>query len=82
MTVFLGKTERLVQGTQPHRPDTDLAITTSNRGDGSALSFKANAAETRHLVRFGVKLAELINDRYHTEHILHVFHCFVAVMDF
>ena len=68
-----------------HNPTSQIqtwGITKFKRGDGSSPSFKARAAETRHLVRFGVKLAELINDRYHTEHILHVFHCFVAVMDF
>ena len=55
-------------------------ITKFTRGDGSAPSFKAKAAETRLLVPFGLKLADELNDKYNTEHILHALHCDVAVM--
>ncbi|MFM7854445.1 MAG: hypothetical protein ACKO96_21610 [Flammeovirgaceae bacterium] len=37
--------------------------------DGSALSFNAKAAEARHVAPFGVKLAEELNDRHHTQHV-------------
>ena len=51
--------------------------------DGPALAFKAKSAEeTRHLASFGVNLAEELNDRYNTEHILHVLHRDTALVDF
>ena len=55
---------------------------TFKRGDGSAHSFTAKAAETRRLTPCGVNLAEELNNMYKTEHTLHVLHCDTALMDF
>ena len=56
---LVGQTERLVEGTQSHKPDTYFGYhQILKKGDGSAFSFKAKAAETRRLAPCGVRLAE------------------------
>ena len=51
-------------------------------GDGTTPSFKAKAAETRHLAPFGVLLAQELYDWYQTDHAWHVLQCAMALQDF
>ncbi|MFM7990164.1 MAG: hypothetical protein ACKPKO_63695, partial [Candidatus Fonsibacter sp.] len=53
-----------------HKPTSQiqtLGVTRRNRGDDSALSLEAKAAETRYLAQFGIKLAWELTDGYNTE---------------
>ena len=52
------------------------------QGDGSTPFFNDKATDTRRLTPSGVKLAEELDDKYNTEHTLHVLHCATALMNF
>ena len=70
-----GKLKDLYKEHEPKSQIQTLGINRFKKGDGSAPSFNAKAAETKHLVPCRVKLAEELKDRYNTEHILHALHC-------
>jgi hypothetical protein len=59
-----------------------LTVTKFKRVYVTAPSFKAEAAETRHLAPFGVLLAQELYDWYQTDHAWHVLQCARALQDF